>query len=105
MQTDAKKEYKVVLNNIHDLRREIRKIGYSVKTQRLSHGQHATYGHIQSVSELTGNVFTEETIAKWQALFEWLRKHSSEIAALQKKTEIYGLNPASDKKVKMHTHP
>ncbi len=60
---------------LSDLRKLVKPLGYKVKTKALNFGRTVTYVHIETGAELTGNVFTTDTIKRWQALFDVLAKH------------------------------
>lgn len=79
------------MNNISELRRELKTIGYNIKTKSNSMGTFATYIRIESGEKLTGNVFTLETLKNWKPLFDWIRQHNDEISKLRNETGIYGL--------------
>jgi hypothetical protein len=81
--------------SLNELRREIRKLGFTVKTQMLSWGRHATFVHIESKKELAFNVASEETWKLWQPLLDYLadRENASRIDTISATEgyKLYGL--------------
>lgn len=58
---------------LKDLRAKIKPLGFGVKTTRQSWGTHATFHHLESGEELTGNVFTKDSHQKWKPLLDVLK--------------------------------
>lgn len=79
------------MQTLAELRAALAPLGFTVKTKSLSWGPHATYEHKATKARLTGNVFTPETLATWQPLFDWLRAHRPELEQLRTATGIFGL--------------
>jgi hypothetical protein len=79
------------MNTIAELRKALKPLGYGIKTKSLSWGPHATYFRIHDKVELTGNVFTPETLAEWLPLFDWIRKNVETLRDLRQKTGTVGL--------------
>ena len=83
------------IKTLKDLRKTLKPLGYSFKTQKISWGKHITYTHIESGDSLTYSIFTPETLERWNALFTWLREHKEEISFIQENEDpmgkIYGL--------------
>lgn len=79
------------MKTIADVRKALKPLGYTVKTQSFSFGRSATYKHIASGSELTGNVFTVETRDKWIALFDWRKANRETLLAIRESEDCSGL--------------
>jgi len=60
------------IKQLNELRKEIKPLGYKVKTETLSWGRHLTYIHIESGENLTFNVATNEQIRRWKPLHDYL---------------------------------
>lgn len=75
---------------MNELRRALKPIGFTVKTKSYSHGSHATYETLDG-NKLTYNVFTQETMPLWKALFTWKNEHQAELKELREATGIIGL--------------
>ena len=75
------------MQTINDVRKAIKPLGFGLKTKSMSWGKAATYTHLASGAELTGNVFTAETREKWIALFDW-RKANREALDVVRKSEV-----------------
>jgi len=58
---------------LQELRREIKPLGYKLKTKALSWGRHLTYVHIESKEEFTFNVYaSKEQLERWAPLVDYL---------------------------------
>ncbi len=68
-------------------RKELKKRGYKLSIKTLSFGKAATYTHIKSDDKLNYNVFTEETVARWKPLFDYIEAIKEEL----EKFKISGL--------------
>ena len=78
------------MKTIHDLRKQLKAIGFTVKTKSYSHGTHALYESIDG-NKLTYNVFTQDTFPIWKTLFAWKTEHQAALKALRENTGIIGL--------------
>ena len=80
--------------DLKTLRRELKAIGFNFMSERLSWGKHVTYRTIEG-TELTGNVFTPETLKIWQPLFDYLKENKERIKTISENEgeKIYGLFP------------
>lgn len=79
------------MNTINDIRKAIKPIGFKVKTQSLSWGRHATYIHIDSGQELSFNVFTPDTLARWKPLIDWIKTNNNALEQIRESSDIRGL--------------
>lgn len=77
---------------LKELRRELKKLGYKVKTQSLSWGRHATYIHVESGEELTFNVAAEEQVKRWKPLHDYLAGVPKDMKLEDNGERIYGRN-------------
>ena len=78
------------MKTMSELRKQLKAIGFNVKTQSQSYGTHATYETLDG-HKLTYNVFTQDTFPIWKTLFAWKTEHQAELKALRETTGIYGL--------------
>jgi hypothetical protein len=79
------------MNTIAELKKALKPLGYGVRIKTLSWGPHATYFRVEDKTNLTGNVFTAETLAKWTPLFNWIRDNAETLRELRQKTGTVGL--------------
>ena len=79
------------MNTLNDLRKIIKPLGFTVKTRSLSWGQHATYVRLVDKAELTGNVFTPETLAQWKPILDFRRDNRAALQSLREATGVIGL--------------
>jgi hypothetical protein len=78
------------MKTINELRKQLKVIGFTVKTKSYSHGTHATYESLDG-NKLTYNVFTQDTFPIWKKLFDWKEQHKKELKLLRENTGIIGL--------------
>lgn len=80
--------------DLKTLRKELKAIGFNFGSKRLSWGKHIIYKTIEG-DQLTGNVFTPETLKKWQPLFDYLKENKERIETISENEgeKIYGLFP------------
>lgn len=83
-------ENKPKLETLADLRKEIKKLGYNVKTKTLSFGRHATYVS-PSGRELTFNVATSKGWEQWKPLLDFVKDNREEIKHIGKSEGVRGL--------------
>ena len=75
---------------LKDLRRKLREIGHKVKTESLSWGRHITYTNADGVP-FSGNVFSADSIKRWEPLISCLKSLSEEYdGADDKGDKLYG---------------
>lgn len=79
------------MNTLSDIRKAIKPLGFKLKTERLSWGQHATYVHIESGMEGNSNVFTPELLAVWKPLFDWKTANRDQLQHVREETGCIGL--------------
>lgn len=79
------------MKTIHDVRRAIKPLGFTVATERHSFGTSATYKHIETGEKLTYNVLNAERLAKFGPLVAWAKENADALKALQKSESISGL--------------
>ena len=79
------------LKTISDVRCEIKKLGFKVKTKSLSWGKHATYFHIESNQELNFSVFTPELLKIWKPLLEWKKENRDSLKVVRENEDCKGL--------------
>lgn len=72
------------------IRKDLRKIGYKVKTESLSWGRHATFTDAEGYS-YPSLFFSDEDRKKWQPLRDYLDTHVEELREIKKHEGIYGL--------------
>lgn len=78
------------MKTINDLRKALKPIGYKIKTKSLSFGRYATLVHVETGDELTYNVFTAETLARWQPAFDFFKANAEAIETIAETEEITG---------------
>lgn len=79
------------MKTVNDIRKAIKPLGFSLKTQALSWGTHATYKHIESGQSLSFNVFTPELLTRWKPLIDWIHAHKEELEAIREAEDVRGL--------------
>ena len=79
------------MKTLAELRKQLKPLGFTVSTQSLSYGTHATYKHIATKESLTFGVFTPEKLAKWKPLLDWREENTQALKELRAELEIYGL--------------
>jgi hypothetical protein len=80
------------MNSLNELRKELKAIGYNVRTKTYSWGQSVRYFQISDGRELP-TIFTKESLEHWQPLLKFLRDNTARLKELNKRTKIYGLTP------------
>ena len=58
-------------------RKDLKQLGYKISTESLSYSRFATLHHVESGEKNTGNVYTSESIKKWEPAFSYLRDCTS----------------------------
>jgi len=76
---------------LSDARKELKRIGFNLKTERLSWGQHATITNSDRTVSMP-TIFTEETRLKWLPAIEWRLKLTEPITT-DNGEPVYGLKP------------
>lgn len=61
--------------DLHVLRKELKPLGFTVRTKVFSFGRYATFRHVETGEDLTFNVFTSDQLERWQPLFDWGRQN------------------------------
>lgn len=79
------------ISTIQQLRKELKELGYKVKTKTLSWGVHATYVDDHTGEEFTGTVHTAASLTTWLTLIEWLQANEDRLMIFTKLSEIRGL--------------
>lgn len=78
------------MKTLNDLRKALKPLGYKIKTQSLSFGRYATLIHIETGDELTYNVFTPETLERWQPAFDFFKANAEAVKTVIESEEIKG---------------
>lgn len=77
--------------SLSTLRNEIKKLGFTIKTQTCSFGTVATYVHIESNQKYNFNCAPKSVWQKWDALREFCTSHKDLLTQIQTETKITGL--------------
>jgi hypothetical protein len=85
---------------LKELRKELKPLGFKIKTESLSWGRHATYVHVESGEELTFNVATQEQVERWKPLHDHLATIPEDAILVDKGEKIYGRNFCGSKNAK-----
>lgn len=78
--------------DIQTIKKILKSMGYKMKTKTFSWGKHVIYHHIESNHDLTGNVFTSETLEKWIPLFNWIKENRENLKIIGKKNGLTALD-------------
>ena len=79
-----------MMQSITDLRKALKLIRFNVKTKTYSHGRHAHFTN--SVGDkLPTLFFTQEELAEWQPLLDYLDDHKDDLISIKHNEQIYGL--------------
>ena len=57
---------------LKELRKEVKPLGFKIKTEMFSWGRHLTYIHIKTGEELVFNVACPAQMERWRPLHEYL---------------------------------
>jgi hypothetical protein len=77
------------MKTINDVRKQLKKIGFKLKTKNFSFGRIASYENTFGDSMPT--IFTKETLEEWQPLIDWRKEHREELQAIGKSEGIISL--------------
>jgi hypothetical protein len=78
------------IQELKDLRKALKLIGFNVKTKTYSHGQHAHFTNSVG-NKLPTLFFTQEELAEWQPLLDYLDGHKNDLISIKHNEQIYGL--------------
>jgi hypothetical protein len=77
---------------LNQLRKELKKIGFTVKTETLSWGRHASIIHLESGLRVSkGGVYSKEQAEAFQPFHEFKEKHLQDFKDVKESEGIYGL--------------
>ena len=79
------------MKTINDVRKALRPLGFTVKTLSSSLGRHARYVHISTKRELTGTVFSADSLAFWKPLIEWKTANRETLCKVREQEGLIGL--------------
>ena len=77
------------MENLNDLRKELKKINCNVKVKNFSFSKSAIF--VVEKEEINHNVFTPGQLEKMQNLINFCKKHSIELKNIREKEKISGL--------------
>ena len=78
------------MHTLTELRRELKPLGFKVRTETLSWGRHATYTDMEG-EEWPSLYFNDEQKAKWKPLRDFLDANSTMLADIKHNENLYGL--------------
>jgi hypothetical protein len=77
---------------LNQLRKELKQIGFQVKTETLSWGKHASIIHIESGLRVSsGGVYSKEQAESFQVFHEFKEKHLQDFKNIKESEGIIGL--------------
>ena len=76
------------MKNLSDLRRELKSIGFGVRTKTMYIGRVATYYHIITGKKLYSNVFSTSQLEFWSLLFKFQRDNVEDIKEIEATEKI-----------------
>jgi len=79
------------MENLTELRRELRKIGFGVKTKTFSFGKSATYYHIATGKQLKSNVYSADDLIFWKVLFDFRKANNADLKVIRVNDDCTGL--------------
>jgi len=79
------------MTTINDIRKAIKPIGFTVRTERFSFGKSATYVHLETGHKLTFNIVTSDIYAQWLPLIQFCKNNEETLRAIQKSEHVTGL--------------
>lgn len=80
------------MKTLAQLRKELKKIGFTVKTETLSWGRHASFIHIESGCRISrGGVYSKEQAEAFQAFHDFKEKHLEDFKTIKEAEGIVGL--------------
>jgi len=71
------------MKNLSDLRKELKSIGFGVRTKTMYIGRVATYYHIATGKKLCFNVFSTSQLEFWGPLFKFQRDNVEDIKKIE----------------------
>ena len=74
---------------LKEARKQLRELGFKIKTERLTWGRHATI--VDSDGRALPSLLTREDRAKWQPAIDW--RNGLDAAVTSDGERIYGLTP------------
>lgn len=77
------------MKTLSDVRKQLKRIGFKVKTETLSWGRHATYEN--ELGEKMPSIFSKETLAHWQPLIDFRKANQETLKAIGKAEGIIAL--------------
>ena len=78
------------ITTVPELRKELKKIGFNVKTMQLSWGPHANYFNLEG-KELPSLFHAGNPIEPWQPLYDFIDGHADELRKIREVHNVYGL--------------
>jgi hypothetical protein len=81
------------MTTLKEIRKELKTIGFTVRTKQFSHGKHAVFHHIARNESLTFNVMGPEQTRDWWPFLNWQKENIERLEELKEETGLYGLLP------------
>ena len=78
---------------LSELRKDVKALGFKVKTSRNSMGRFVTYEHPETGLTTDGNVWCEESLAIMKPLFDYLQSNKEKILTIAENEgeKLYGI--------------
>jgi hypothetical protein len=77
---------------LNQLRKELKKIGFTVKTETLSWGRHASIVHLESGLRVSkAGIYTKEQAEAFEVFHEFKEKHLQDFKDIKESEGIVGL--------------
>lgn len=77
------------METLTQARKELKKIGFKIKTETLSWGKHASYE--DNLGERMPSIFDKQSLSYWQPLIDWRNNSKDELKSIAKAEGIIGL--------------
>lgn len=78
------------MKTINDLRKQLKPLGFNVRTKALSWGTHAEYFRIAD-HKTVPTIFTHETLAEWKPFLDWRKENRVALQEIRRVTGVIGL--------------
>ena len=86
------------MRTLAELRKELKKMGFNVRTKTLSWGRHATFFHIETgetkgVMVMVNSPEGKAVIERWKPFYEFQREHLEDLRYIARNEDGYETEP------------